>query len=216
VLGYPPGYLKQAQVSTLSIFDDSAPTAGAKEDGEIPEPSTSAAANGSGVQYNKDSFVEYPGFNTPVPTGIRDDWYYLRMPPMLEQQQLKEALKTMHVTEPVPYKRRRAVEPTSTTTSSSPFKSPDSKPDDRSTRDTNNGFANGKQTSGESEDNGLNAAKCEPIVSKEAEDVVTISDESADEVSDVNDMNGSKSSLNSLNESTDSARRLKMIAMGSP
>ena len=29
------------------------------------------------------------------------------MPPLLEQQQLKEALKTMKVTEPVPYKKTK-------------------------------------------------------------------------------------------------------------
>jgi hypothetical protein len=48
------------------------------------------------------------------------------MPPMLPQQQLKEALKTMKLTEPVPYKKMKVEQtftPNSRQTSSSTTKS---------------------------------------------------------------------------------------------
>lgn len=63
VLGYPPGWLKRAQMNTLEVFDGpskSLPNA-TREDGEIAEP-----------QYNPESFIEYPGFNCPLPSGVHD------------------------------------------------------------------------------------------------------------------------------------------------
>ena len=61
VLGYPPGWLQQAKVNTLSIFD------GNGEDGELNDTTESQVQ-----EYNKESLIEYPGFNTPVPKGVRD------------------------------------------------------------------------------------------------------------------------------------------------
>ena len=61
VLGYPPGWYQQAKVNTLAIFD------GSKEDGELNE-----GLDNTVQEFNKDSFIEYPGFNCPVPQGIRD------------------------------------------------------------------------------------------------------------------------------------------------
>ena len=61
VLGYPPGWLQHATVSTLAIFD------GTTEDGELNDSSEAQVQ-----QYNKEALIEYPGFNTPVPEGVRD------------------------------------------------------------------------------------------------------------------------------------------------
>ena len=60
VLGYPPGWLQHAKVSTLAIFDGNA------EDGEVNDSEAQVQ------QYNKEALIEYPGFNTPVPEGVRD------------------------------------------------------------------------------------------------------------------------------------------------
>lgn len=74
VLGYPPGWLKTAEVTTLSVFDGSDSltpgcpllASGQFEDGEI-----------ASVQYNPDSLIKYPGFNVPIPHGVYDVSYFL-------------------------------------------------------------------------------------------------------------------------------------------
>ena len=63
VLGYPPGWLEEAKVNTLQMIDG---TDECHEDGELGD-----GTNGT-VQYNKESLIEYPGFNVPVPEGVSD------------------------------------------------------------------------------------------------------------------------------------------------
>jgi zinc finger CCHC domain-containing protein 8 len=71
VLGYPPGWLKDAQNNTLTLFDDNNKCdhninnnpliIDDFEDGELGR-----------VHYNKESLIEYPGFNVAVPQGVND------------------------------------------------------------------------------------------------------------------------------------------------
>lgn len=59
----------------------------------------------TGSTYNPDSLIKYPGFNAPVPDGVNDDHKLLRMPPLMQHQQLDFATSTMKTPKPVPYKR---------------------------------------------------------------------------------------------------------------
>lgn len=69
VLGYPPAWMKQAEMGTLDVIDLSGSSQNksknpfaVKEEGEINET----------AQYNKDSLIEYPGFNAPIPKHVKD------------------------------------------------------------------------------------------------------------------------------------------------
>ena len=77
-LGYPPGWLREAQIlhSGLSLYlgegevlaqdaDD--------EDGEIADKEEK-------VQYDVERIVEWPGFNAPPPDGARDETHVYRCP----------------------------------------------------------------------------------------------------------------------------------------
>ncbi|XP_054155513.1 zinc finger CCHC domain-containing protein 8-like [Oppia nitens] len=232
VLGYPPGYLQQAQVNTLSIFDDAI---NAAEDGEVRDtPAVAAAANPSGVQYNKESFIEYPGFNCPVPYGVKDDWHYLRMPPMLEQQQLKEALKTMRVMEPVPYKRAKMDLPSTTTTTTPPSSSSTASRRSSTNRKSDSSFYGNNESLNNSS---LNSSKYDnSVVDLESDDDVVVLEDTppksssngnvskTSQLSETESQSTTTTTTTALtstpvvlhNESTDSERKLKLISMGSP
>lgn len=65
VVGYPPAWLQAAQSSSLTMFDepDSVITINKNpEEGEIEDR----------LKYNKDSLIEFHGFNVPVPSNQTD------------------------------------------------------------------------------------------------------------------------------------------------
>lgn len=105
VLGYPPAWIKAAEMSTtLEVIDSTGKVENnpfavnsVAEDGEVKDSS----------QYNKDSLIEFPGFNAPLPRNVKDDWLILGMPPLIKTQQLSEAVKSMTFIEPVPYKKSK-------------------------------------------------------------------------------------------------------------
>ena len=92
VLGYPPGWLKKADVTdtVVPMLEVSGEGAPRQVDGNR--------------EYNPDQLVVYPGFNAPVPPGVRDDWQLLRMPPMQTHQQLSFATAKMKTPKPVPFR----------------------------------------------------------------------------------------------------------------
>ncbi|XP_062446071.1 zinc finger CCHC domain-containing protein 8 isoform X1 [Rhea pennata] len=78
-LGYPPGWLKEAEMehSGLALYDG-------KDDGE---------AEGEGshhpkcVTYDVSKLINYPGFNMSTPSGIPDEWRIFGSIPMQPSQQ---------------------------------------------------------------------------------------------------------------------------------
>lgn len=70
ILGYPPAWMKDAEMSTLSMVDVAGPSRNnplADEEGEIKD---------TKAQYNKDSLIEFPGFNAPIPDNVKDVSFY--------------------------------------------------------------------------------------------------------------------------------------------
>lgn len=61
ILGYPPGWLKIADMSKTVI---------AMHDGS--EESENVTAQPREAEYNVESLVVYPGFNAPLPEGVHD------------------------------------------------------------------------------------------------------------------------------------------------
>lgn len=89
VIGYPPGWMSEAvrEESGLSLYDlDGKATGDA-----APPPSI------KGTLYDGAKFIEFPGFNMPVPNGFQDEWNHLKMPPLQAHQQLQEALKSPNI-----------------------------------------------------------------------------------------------------------------------
>ncbi|CAL1262727.1 unnamed protein product [Larinioides sclopetarius] len=86
VIGYPPGWMDDAKLETsgLSLYDEEGK---AISDGE--------SSNSSGIEKKFDSkkFIQYPGFNSPVPPNIKDEWKSMGMVPIQAHQQLSEVLK---------------------------------------------------------------------------------------------------------------------------
>ncbi|XP_069475722.1 zinc finger CCHC domain-containing protein 8 isoform X3 [Ambystoma mexicanum] len=77
-LGYPPGWLKEAELETsgLSLYDGKVDVSdGEIEDGETPQKPI-------GVSYDLSRLVNYPGFNTSVPRGCVDDYRMFGSIPM--------------------------------------------------------------------------------------------------------------------------------------
>lgn len=83
-LGYPPGWLNKAIVDTDDIFDTDTFSEGASNKRGHQE-----------IQYDHSKLIEYPGFNTPMPSNCVDYHYYINMPPMLPHQQLEYAKQRM-------------------------------------------------------------------------------------------------------------------------
>ncbi|KAI1291967.1 Zinc finger CCHC domain-containing protein 8 [Halotydeus destructor] len=94
VLGYPPGWLKTADMSS-SVVD--------LIDGDSPRSPKRQALEAN--IYNPESLVIYPGFNAPLPEGVSDHHDYLGMPAMQPFQQLTYATGNMKRPKPKPFKR---------------------------------------------------------------------------------------------------------------
>uniref|UniRef100_A0A224YPW1 Zinc finger CCHC domain-containing protein 8 n=1 Tax=Rhipicephalus zambeziensis TaxID=60191 RepID=A0A224YPW1_9ACAR len=100
VLGYPPGWLTYAEVekSGLTIFglDDHGKPNEKLEAGDVGKEAGEIGSNDmQEVQYDPARLVDFPGFNVPVPPGVRDLCEEYGMPPMLPHQQRSEAEKYM-------------------------------------------------------------------------------------------------------------------------
>ncbi|KAM3938019.1 zinc finger CCHC domain-containing protein 8 [Leptodactylus fuscus] len=79
-LGYPPGWLKDAELedSGLSLYDGKDTS-----DGEIEE----AMPKKKQVSYDVSKLINFPGFNMPPPPGVSDDWRNFGSIPMQADHQ---------------------------------------------------------------------------------------------------------------------------------
>ncbi|KAF6083560.1 zinc finger CCHC-type containing 8 [Phyllostomus discolor] len=80
-LGYPPGWLKEAELenSGLALYDGKDGAGGETETGEIQQ--------NQNVTYDLSKLVNYPGFNISTPRGIPDEWRMFGSIPMQAWQQ---------------------------------------------------------------------------------------------------------------------------------
>lgn len=80
-LGYPPGWLKDAELenSGLSLYDGRDTS-----DGEIEE---DPAAQNKSSFYDVSKLISFPGFNTPLLSGVVDDWRSFGSTPMQPSHQ---------------------------------------------------------------------------------------------------------------------------------
>ncbi|KFV77314.1 Zinc finger CCHC domain-containing protein 8, partial [Dryobates pubescens] len=78
-LGYPPGWLKEAEMehSGLALYD------GKDDDGMEDEGSCQPKR----TTYDLSKLINYPGFNTSTPSGIPDEWQMFGSIPMQPSQQ---------------------------------------------------------------------------------------------------------------------------------
>ncbi|XP_050174368.1 zinc finger CCHC domain-containing protein 8 isoform X2 [Myiozetetes cayanensis] len=78
-LGYPPGWLKEAEMehSGLALYDGKGE--GDAEDEECPQHKR--------ITYDVSKLVNYPGFNISTPSGIPDEWQIFGSIPMQPSQQ---------------------------------------------------------------------------------------------------------------------------------
>ncbi|OXB84922.1 UNVERIFIED_CONTAM: hypothetical protein H355_016044 [Colinus virginianus] len=76
-LGYPPGWLKEAEMehSGLALYDDD----NEREDEGCLQPKH--------VTYDVSKLINYPGFNISTPSGIPDEWQMFGSIPMQPSQQ---------------------------------------------------------------------------------------------------------------------------------
>ncbi|XP_073917242.1 zinc finger CCHC domain-containing protein 8 isoform X2 [Castor canadensis] len=80
-LGYPPGWLKEAELenSGLALYDGKDDADGETEAGEVQQ--------NKSVTYDLSKLVNYPGFNISTPRGIPDEWRMFGSIPMQACQQ---------------------------------------------------------------------------------------------------------------------------------
>nr|XP_051693733.1 zinc finger CCHC domain-containing protein 8 isoform X3 [Oryctolagus cuniculus] len=80
-LGYPPGWLKEAELehSGLALYDGKDDADGETEVGEVQQ--------NKSVTYDLSKLVNYPGFNISTPRGIPDEWRMFGSIPMQACQQ---------------------------------------------------------------------------------------------------------------------------------
>lgn len=108
VLGYPPGWLTYAEVenSGLKIYglDDPGTPDENVEDGEVD-------CGNKQVQYDPARLFDFPGFNVPVPLGVRDLCEEYGMPPMLQHQQRSEAEKYLKAPVAKSFNQRQKLPP---------------------------------------------------------------------------------------------------------
>ncbi|NXB70640.1 ZCHC8 protein, partial [Donacobius atricapilla] len=78
-LGYPPGWLKEAELehSGLALYDGKGEV-GAEDEGS-PKPKR--------ITYDVSKLINYPGFNISTPSGIPDEWQMFGSIPMQPSQQ---------------------------------------------------------------------------------------------------------------------------------
>ncbi|XP_026542610.1 zinc finger CCHC domain-containing protein 8 isoform X2 [Notechis scutatus] len=80
-LGYPPGWLKEAEMekSGLTLYDGKAsPSSEAEEESHQQNPR---------VTYDLSKLINYPGFNMSTPSGVADEWRMFGSVPLQPSQQ---------------------------------------------------------------------------------------------------------------------------------
>ncbi|XP_026575170.1 zinc finger CCHC domain-containing protein 8 isoform X3 [Pseudonaja textilis] len=80
-LGYPPGWLKEAEMekSGLTLYDGKAsPSSEAEEEPHQQNPR---------VTYDLSKLINYPGFNMSTPSGVADEWRMFGSVPLQPSQQ---------------------------------------------------------------------------------------------------------------------------------
>lgn len=101
-LGYPPGWLKSAEISSsgLALYHEKGARLGnvGEEDGEIMEEKEK-------VQYSLDKLIEWPGFNSPVPEKFRDETGKYRAMSYSAVKTLKEMKRELRPNEEKGYVR---------------------------------------------------------------------------------------------------------------
>ncbi|NXN15803.1 ZCHC8 protein, partial [Indicator maculatus] len=102
-LGYPPGWLKEAEMehSGLALYD------GKDDDGTEDEGSCQPKR----TTYDVSKLINYPGFNTSAPSGIPDEWQMFGSIPMQPSQQkdvFAHYLSNFHAPSPKSSSKRAA------------------------------------------------------------------------------------------------------------
>ncbi|XP_010156965.1 PREDICTED: zinc finger CCHC domain-containing protein 8 [Eurypyga helias] len=102
-LGYPPGWLKEAEMehSGLALYD------GRGDDGTENEGSRQSKR----VTYDVSKLINYPGFNISTPSGIPDEWQMFGSIPMQPSQQkdvFANYLSNFHAPSPKSSNKRAA------------------------------------------------------------------------------------------------------------
>ncbi|XP_058014220.1 zinc finger CCHC domain-containing protein 8 isoform X3 [Ahaetulla prasina] len=93
-LGYPPGWLKEAEMekSGLTLYDGKAsPNSEAEEESHPQNPC---------VSYDFSKLINYPGFNMSTPSGVTDEWRIFGSVPLQPSQQkdiFSHYLSTYHL-----------------------------------------------------------------------------------------------------------------------
>ncbi|NWW87248.1 ZCHC8 protein, partial [Rhynochetos jubatus] len=102
-LGYPPGWLKEAEMehSGLALYDG-------KGDGETEEEGLRQSKR---ITYDVSKLINYPGFNMSTPSGIPDEWQMFGSIPMQPSQQkdvFANYLSNFHAPSPKSSNKRAA------------------------------------------------------------------------------------------------------------
>ncbi|NXI60569.1 ZCHC8 protein, partial [Chloroceryle aenea] len=102
-LGYPPGWLKEAEMehSGLALYDGKG-EGGAEDEGSCQPKRTT---------YDISKLINYPGFNTSTPSGIPDEWQMFGSIPMQPSQQkdvFAHYLSNFHAPSPKSSNKRAA------------------------------------------------------------------------------------------------------------
>jgi len=103
-LGYPPGWMRHAEVSTSGMhlykaFGEKLGHHG-DEDGEVADPE-------SRTKYDINKLKEWPGFNISLPTEYKDETAYYRVPPITKHMMLQEMIEQLKPRQHTGYKRRK-------------------------------------------------------------------------------------------------------------
>ncbi|NXU54583.1 ZCHC8 protein, partial [Turnix velox] len=107
-LGYPPGWLKEAEMehSGLALYD------GKDDSGTEDEGSNQPKR----ITYDVSKLINYPGFNISTPSGIPDEWQMFGSIPMQPYQQkdvFANYLSNFHAPSPKSSNKRSAPQPSS-------------------------------------------------------------------------------------------------------
>ncbi|XP_062999922.1 zinc finger CCHC domain-containing protein 8 isoform X4 [Elgaria multicarinata webbii] len=103
-LGYPPGWLKEAEMekSGLTLYDGKASPGGETEEEEYCQQNRC-------VTYDVSKLINYPGFNMSTPNGVADEWRMFGSVPLQPSQQkdiFAHYLSAYHLGSPKPSNKR--------------------------------------------------------------------------------------------------------------
>lgn len=102
VLGYPPGWLLDAEVhqADMKMYDASGESVSHPDTEEGEDEPTS-------IKYKPERLVSFPGFNDPTPRGVRDEGQQYNFPPMQHCHQRTEFLRFMNMNKAEAYKKKK-------------------------------------------------------------------------------------------------------------